>query len=175
MYWGQHFYSCCSFWNCSQQLISTSYILSGIASEQESTIRESFLAGSHILLTALILVIALGAVHLWWNALSQNLGIYQIGADASFLWAGLSWQIQSWMDFCAVEMKKLTNSFCNCLFYSLSCYFMEDNYAAVKLVCVYVCVCVCVNLWINIWISYMCIYTQIKTVPIIVTWQLFLM
>ena len=34
-------------------------------------------------------MIALDAVHLWWNALSQDLGIYQIGADASLLWAGL--------------------------------------------------------------------------------------
>lgn len=35
-------------------------------------------------------MIALGAIYPWWNALSQDLGIYQVGADASFLWAGLS-------------------------------------------------------------------------------------
>lgn len=35
-------------------------------------------------------MIALGAVHLWWNALSQDSGIYQIGADVSFLGAGHS-------------------------------------------------------------------------------------
>ena len=40
----------------------------------------------------------------------------------------------------AVEMKKLTNSFCNCLFCFLYCYFMEDNNATIRLGCVCVCV-----------------------------------
>lgn len=52
-------------------------------------------------------------------------------------------QIQAWKDLSAVavEMKKLTNGFCNCLFYFLYWYFKEDNDSIISLVCVSVCVC----------------------------------
>lgn len=71
----------------SDLLVLVAYFLEWQA--KESTMQQSFLARSCGFLTALILVIALGAVHLWWNAPGEDLVLYQIGADASLLWAGL--------------------------------------------------------------------------------------
>ena len=166
MYWGQHFCSCCSFWNCSQWLISTSYILSGIASEREHNMAEflgrelhslnCFNSGDCIRCNSSLMKCSQPRLR---NISSRSWCLISLSRALNCRYR------HGWMDLSAVavEMKKLTNGFYNHLFYFLYWYFMEDNDCIISLVCVCVCLCVCVCVCVykpmnNMWV---CVYVHV--------------
>lgn len=167
------FCSCCFFWNCSQCLLGLAADFLEQGEYGHNT--EEFLGRALHSFNGFNSS-ALDAVHLWWNALSQDLRIYQMS------WCLISEQgtpLQMWawknLSLVAGELKKLTNSFSNILYFPLNvvgwkrimfsrdmcewvclslceCAICMPLYVCLSL-CVWGEVYVCKSLWLTIWLT----------------------